>query len=54
MRQPMFQMGMQAAERLMALIDDPNSPRQHRRIATELVIRESCGGHKKESMTFLN
>jgi LacI family transcriptional regulator len=43
MRQPMFQMGMQAAERLMALIDNPNSPRQHRRIATELVIRESCG-----------
>jgi LacI family transcriptional regulator, galactose operon repressor len=54
MRQPMFQMGMQAAERLLALIDTPNSPRQHRRIATELVIRESCGGNKKKNTDFLN
>lgn len=46
-RQPMFQMGKQAVERLMALIADPQSPRQHLRIETELVIRESCGTCKK-------
>jgi LacI family transcriptional regulator len=46
MRQPMFQMGEHAVERLMALIDDPNAPRQHQRIGTELVIRESCGEKK--------
>ncbi|MGH7453002.1 MAG: LacI family DNA-binding transcriptional regulator [bacterium] len=46
-RQPMFQMGKQAVERLMALIADPQSPRQHLRIETELVIRESSGTCKK-------
>jgi LacI family transcriptional regulator len=46
-RQPMFQMGKQAVERLMALIDDPQSPRRHLNIQTELVVRESCGAKKK-------
>jgi LacI family transcriptional regulator len=43
-RQPMFQMGKQAVERLMQLINDPSSPRQHLRIETELIVRESSGG----------
>ncbi len=42
-RQPMFEMGRQAVERLMTLIDHPKTPREHRHIETELVIRESCG-----------
>jgi LacI family transcriptional regulator len=42
-RQPMFQMGKQGVERLMALFEDPDLPRQHIRIQTELLIRESCG-----------
>lgn len=46
-KQPMFQMGQRAVERLMALINDPNSPRQHRRIETELIVRDSCGAKKK-------
>ena len=46
-RQPMFQMGQQAVERLMALIDEPGLPRQHQHIETKLVIRESCGGKSK-------
>ncbi len=46
-RQPMFQMGQQAVERLMALIDEPGLPRQHQHIETELVIRESCGAKNK-------
>lgn len=45
-RQPMLQMGRQASERLMALINNPNSPRQHLHIETELVVRESCGAHR--------
>jgi len=42
-RQPMLQMGRQAVERLMQLIDAPNSQRQHLRIETELIVRESSG-----------
>jgi len=42
-RQPMFQMGKQAVERLMALIDHKDSLRQHLRIETELIVRESSG-----------
>jgi LacI family transcriptional regulator len=45
-RQPMFQMGKQAVERLMALIAEPQSPRQHLRIETKLVIRESSGSKR--------
>jgi LacI family transcriptional regulator len=46
-RQPMFQMGTQAVERLMALIADPQSSRQHLRIETELIVRESSGAAKR-------
>jgi LacI family transcriptional regulator len=46
-RQPMFQMGRQAVERLMHLIDHPNPPRQHLRIETELIVRESSDQAKK-------
>jgi len=42
-RQPMLQMGKQAVERLMQLIDAPDSRRQHLRIETELIVRESSG-----------
>jgi LacI family transcriptional regulator len=42
-RQPMFQMGRQAVERLMTLIASPRSPRLHLRIETELIVRESSG-----------
>ncbi|MDZ7359969.1 MAG: LacI family transcriptional regulator [candidate division KSB1 bacterium] len=42
-RQPMFEMGRLAVERLMTLIAHPKTPRAHRHIETELVIRESCG-----------
>jgi DNA-binding LacI/PurR family transcriptional regulator len=47
-RQPMFQMGKQGVERLMALMDDPQLPRQHVRIETALVVRESCGAKKTD------
>jgi LacI family transcriptional regulator len=48
-RQPMFQMGKQGVERLMALMEDPSLPRQHVRIQTELQVRESCCAHKAKS-----
>jgi len=42
-RQPMFKMGEQAVERLLALLNNPDAESQHFRIETELVIRESSG-----------
>jgi LacI family transcriptional regulator len=42
-RQPMFKMGEQAVERLLALMANPQIERQHFRIRTELVVRESSG-----------
>ncbi|MDZ7290561.1 MAG: LacI family transcriptional regulator [candidate division KSB1 bacterium] len=48
-RQPMFHMGKQGVERLMELMDNPDLPRQHVLIETELVVRESCGMHKTMS-----
>lgn len=40
-KQPMFKMGENAVDRLLTLIDDPDAERQHMRIETELVVRES-------------
>ena len=42
-KQPMFKMGEQAAERLLTLIEHPESEHQHVRIETELIVRESSG-----------
>jgi DNA-binding LacI/PurR family transcriptional regulator len=42
-KQPMFKMGEQAVERLLALITNPDAERRHQRIETELVVRGSCG-----------
>jgi LacI family transcriptional regulator len=43
-RQPMFKMGVQAVERLLTLMEHPDSERTHFRIRTELIVRESTGG----------
>ncbi len=40
-KQPMFKMGEQAVDRLLTLIDNPDAERQHMRIETELIVRES-------------
>lgn len=44
-RQPMFQMGKQGVERLIALMETPDLPRQHVRIETQLIVRESSDGN---------
>ncbi|MGH7494086.1 MAG: LacI family DNA-binding transcriptional regulator [bacterium] len=45
-RQPMSEMGQKAVERMMALLEHPDLPRQHLRLETQLVVRESCGATK--------
>jgi LacI family transcriptional regulator len=42
-RQPMRQLGQRACTRLLARIADPSLPHQVELLATELVVRESCG-----------
>jgi LacI family transcriptional regulator len=42
-RQPVQQMGELAAETLIELIENPNSPPRHIILPTELVIRATCG-----------
>ncbi|MFF5289381.1 substrate-binding and GGDEF domain-containing protein [Paractinoplanes globisporus] len=42
-RQPLFQVGATAAEVLLAAIDGTGGPPARHEVATELVVRESCG-----------
>ena len=49
--QPMAEMGQQAVARLMALLENPDLPRQHLRLHTHLVVRESCGAAKMQPGT---
>jgi LacI family transcriptional regulator len=44
-RQPMRLLGERACSRLLRRIADPGLERHVERLPTELVIRESCGGH---------
>jgi len=39
-------MGVMAARRLLELIEDPEQPAVQIKLATKLVIRESCGAHR--------
>ncbi|MBL7253461.1 substrate-binding and GGDEF domain-containing protein [Paractinoplanes lichenicola] len=42
-RQPLFQVGVTAAEVLLAAIDGTGGPAERHEVPTELVVRESCG-----------
>jgi len=42
-RQPLFRVGVTAAEVLLAAIDGTGGPPARHEVATELVVRESCG-----------
>ncbi|MFC6084336.1 LacI family DNA-binding transcriptional regulator [Sphaerisporangium aureirubrum] len=44
-RQPMRELGAQAARALDRLIDGAGLERSHRTLGTELVVRDSCGPH---------
>jgi LacI family transcriptional regulator len=41
-RQPLTEMGRAAARLLLDIIDDPQRPAERLRLATELIVRESC------------
>jgi len=43
MRQPMYQMGVLAVEKLMERILKPDAPCSHIKFSPELIIRDSCG-----------
>ena len=45
-RQPKAEMGYQATQRMMALLENPNSPPQHICLKPELVVRKSWGKAK--------
>jgi len=49
MRQPIQSMGMLAVDTLVDIIDHPGSETRHIIVATELVIRSSCGTLKSRS-----
>ncbi len=53
MRQPMFQMGKLAVERLVERISGGPSNRFHKTFHTELIIRESCGALKNDRRELL-
>lgn len=42
-RFPMFELGYQSVDLLLQILDEKVPPDTHRRIPTELIIRESCG-----------
>jgi len=42
-RQPMRLLGERACSMLLERIADPTRPRQAERLATRLIVRESCG-----------
>ena len=46
-RQPMRLLGERACSRLLKRIADPALPRRVERLPTELVVRESCGCHRR-------
>jgi LacI family transcriptional regulator len=46
-RQHVLQFGISAVELLMDLIENGLTPRRRIIMATELVIRESCGAHRR-------
>ncbi len=46
-RQPMRLLGERACSWLLKRIADPTLPRRVERLATELVVRESCGCHRR-------
>ncbi len=46
-RQHVYQFGISAVELLMDLIENGLTPRRRIIMATELVIRESCGAHRR-------
>lgn len=45
-RQPLFEMGRQAAKMLFAYIEEPEGPTQRLQLSTELVIRGTCARFK--------
>ena len=45
MKQPLFQMGTTAFQRLMDKMETPSLPLLHQSYDTELVIRQTCGAH---------
>ncbi|HEX2908907.1 MAG TPA: LacI family DNA-binding transcriptional regulator [Phototrophicaceae bacterium] len=47
-RQPLEQMGQVAVKLLLARIEDQNSPPQRVTLATQLVVRDSCGPYQTE------
>jgi LacI family transcriptional regulator len=53
MRQPMFQMGRLAVERLVERISGGQSNSFHKTFHTELIIRESCGALKNDRRQLL-
>lgn len=44
-RQPAYELGKRAAQKLIKLIENEDEPVENIEIKTELVIRESCGGN---------
>ena len=51
MRQPIYEMGILGVDMMLKRLNNPEIPPVHETFEPELIIRETCGGKHRSSMT---